>query len=149
MRKEQGEASARRAANEHAGDAVAPAGPGHEGLDGVLLPLRVLPVSPLGQVQAPTTPSLISQQRIYFPRLIDPSRRKGTESVRKLQPRMGVIDQGRQGEKLSLSASSGQEEGGTELIDNTAILLRSSLPTFSGNDSAIFSQQPAATTGFR
>lgn len=64
MREEQREFGAGGTTDKHTTNAVAPARPGHKGLDGVLLPLRVLPVGSLGQVQAPVAPGLVGQQSV-------------------------------------------------------------------------------------
>lgn len=64
VREEQRVACTRRAAHEHAGDAVASRCACHEALDGVLLARRVLPVGALGQVQRPAAAALVAHQRV-------------------------------------------------------------------------------------
>lgn len=57
-------AGTRRAAHEHAGDAVAARRARHEALDGVLLARRVLPVCAFAQVQRPAAAALVAHQRV-------------------------------------------------------------------------------------
>lgn len=64
MRKQQSVASVGRTSHKHAGDTVPPRCPGHEALDGIFLPGRVLPIRTLGEVKGPTTATLVAHQGV-------------------------------------------------------------------------------------
>lgn len=64
MGEQQSVAGVGRAAHEHAGNAVPPGGARHETLNGVLFSHRVLPVSPLREVQRPSAAAVVAHEAV-------------------------------------------------------------------------------------
>lgn len=64
MGKQQGVASVGRTSHKHTGDSVPPRCPGHETLNGVLLPGRVLPIRTLRKVEGPAAAALVTHEGV-------------------------------------------------------------------------------------